>query len=364
MQQIVISPFHWLLEPHCAHTTALSFNSSSSPLLLRRLPQQHGGSSPGSGASPAQTPPFSRQSSLAAGPGRRAALSSQESALWAIPFEQLELEEKIGEGAFGRVRPLVVVSYFFTSCWERGQGAQAQVGRGPLLNGRGGMAVPKGRRVACVPSLYAVPQVYRAEWHATPVAVKVLLAQAQLQDTGSLAEALAQPSPVLTRLQEEADLMFSLRHPNCVQLMGTCLAPPCLVTEYCSRGSLADCLRAARRSSKAAALLSWRRRLAMVCAAWGRGARDGKRARHDVAGGCLSVHGSGAAAAARMPVPWPRSPQPCTAPPPSLYRLVDDHCRPWTPPRACCTCTRTSRPSSTATSSPPTCWWTRTGMSR
>jgi hypothetical protein len=202
MQQIVISPFHWLLEPHCAHTTALSFNSSSSPLLLRRLPQQHGGSSPGSGASPAQTPPFSRQSSLAAGPGRRAALSSQESALWAIPFEQLELEEKIGEGAFGRVRPLVVVSYFFTSCWERGQGAQAQVGRGPLLNGRGGMAVPKGRRVACVPSLYAVPQVYRAEWHATPVAVKVLLAQAQLQDTGSLAEALAQPSPVLTRLQE------------------------------------------------------------------------------------------------------------------------------------------------------------------
>jgi hypothetical protein len=29
---------------------------------------------------------------------------------------------------------------------------------------------------------------------------------------------------------QEADLMFSLRHPNCVQLMGTCLAPPCLVT--------------------------------------------------------------------------------------------------------------------------------------
>lgn len=37
--------------------------------------------------------------------------------------------------------------------------------------------------------------------------------------------------------------MFSLRHPNCVQLMGTVTSPPCLVTEYCARGSLTDCLR-------------------------------------------------------------------------------------------------------------------------
>jgi hypothetical protein len=58
--------------------------------------------------------------------------------------------------------------------------------------------------------------------------------------------------------------MFSLRHPNCVQLMGTCLAPPCLITEYCSRGSLADCLREARRHPAAAAELPWHRRLAMV----------------------------------------------------------------------------------------------------
>lgn len=41
----------------------------------------------------------------------------------------------------------------------------------------------------------------------------------------------------------QADIMFSLRHPNCVQLMGTVTSPPCLVTEYCGRGSLTDCLR-------------------------------------------------------------------------------------------------------------------------
>ncbi|EFN51109.1 hypothetical protein CHLNCDRAFT_13183, partial [Chlorella variabilis] len=63
---------------------------------------------------------------------------------------------------------------------------------------------------------------------------------------------------------QEADLMFSLRHPNCVQLMGTCLAPPCLVTEYCQRGSLADCLREARRHRDAADCLTWHRRLLMA----------------------------------------------------------------------------------------------------
>lgn len=44
-------------------------------------------------------------------------------------------------------------------------------------------------------------------------------------------------------LPTQADIMFSLRHPNCVQLMGTVTSPPCLVTEYCGRGSLTDCLR-------------------------------------------------------------------------------------------------------------------------
>ncbi|KAI3427342.1 hypothetical protein D9Q98_010259 [Chlorella vulgaris] len=152
---------------------------------------------------------LSREGSLAPAL-RRSALSSSEATchLWDVPFEQLHLEGKIGEGAFGRV--------------------------------------------------------YRGEWHATSVAVKLLLPQAQLQDEGSIQQALAQPSPVLTRLQEEADLMFSLRHPNCVQLMGTCLAPPCLITEYCSRGSLADCLREARRHPAAAAELPWHRRLAMA----------------------------------------------------------------------------------------------------
>jgi hypothetical protein len=40
------------------------------------------------------------------------------------------------------------------------------------------------------------------------VAVKLLLPQAQLQDEGSIQQALAQPSPVLTRLQEASCCCF------------------------------------------------------------------------------------------------------------------------------------------------------------
>lgn len=41
-------------------------------------------------------------------------------------------------------------------------------------------------------------------------------------------------------------------------------APPCVVTEYCSRGSLNDVLRAAKNSSAKTAQLDWPRRLNMM----------------------------------------------------------------------------------------------------
>lgn len=46
--------------------------------------------------------------------------------------------------------------------------------------------------------------------------------------------------------------------------MGVCTDPPCLVTEFCAKGSLTDCLRAARADASAAAQLTWRRRLTMA----------------------------------------------------------------------------------------------------
>ncbi len=40
--------------------------------------------------------------------------------------------------------------------------------------------------------------------------------------------------------------MSVLRHPNIVMFLGACSQPPCMVTEYCARGSLLDILTRAR----------------------------------------------------------------------------------------------------------------------
>ncbi len=58
--------------------------------------------------------------------------------------------------------------------------------------------------------------------------------------------------------------MLSLRHPNCCAIMGVVTTPPCLITEYLSRGSLTDVLRAARGDEAAARALTWPLRLQMV----------------------------------------------------------------------------------------------------
>lgn len=59
-------------------------------------------------------------------------------------------------------------------------------------------------------------------------------------------------------------LSVSCRHPNVVSFRGVCPLPPCVVTEYCSRGSLADVFRTARQQRNVATRLDWRRRLSMV----------------------------------------------------------------------------------------------------
>lgn len=34
--------------------------------------------------------------------------------------------------------------------------------------------------------------------------------------------------------------MASVRHPNVISYLGLCTEPACIVTEYCSKGSLTD----------------------------------------------------------------------------------------------------------------------------
>lgn len=58
--------------------------------------------------------------------------------------------------------------------------------------------------------------------------------------------------------------MAALRHPNIVLFMGVCLDPPCVVSEWCARGSLFDVLQKARKNSALAPQLDWTRRLNMA----------------------------------------------------------------------------------------------------
>ena len=59
---------------------------------------------------------------------------------------------------------------------------------------------------------------------------------------------------------QEAGMMASMRHPNVVMYLGLCMDPPCVVTEYCARGSLNDVLKRARQMPALASQLDWARR--------------------------------------------------------------------------------------------------------
>jgi serine/threonine protein kinase len=102
-------------------------------------------------------------------------------------------------------------------------------------------------------------KVYKAKWHETLVAVKVLLDLEHVNDAS-----MTLSNPVLINLHKECSLMASLRHPNIVQFMGVCSCPPAMITEFCGKGSLTDVLKAGKASPAKAALLSWQRRLNMA----------------------------------------------------------------------------------------------------
>ncbi|KAI7839821.1 hypothetical protein COHA_006442 [Chlorella ohadii] len=102
-------------------------------------------------------------------------------------------------------------------------------------------------------------KVYKAKWHETLVAVKVLLDLENVNDSS-----LTLSNPVLVNLHKECSLMASLRHPNIVQFMGVCSCPPAMITEFCGKGSLTDVLKAGRSSPAKAAQLPWTRRLNMA----------------------------------------------------------------------------------------------------
>ncbi|GAB4823443.1 hypothetical protein N2152v2_010489 [Parachlorella kessleri] len=109
-------------------------------------------------------------------------------------------------------------------------------------------------------------RVYMAKWRESLVAVKLLLnTGGDVEDMEAAADlAMSLSNPVLLNLEKEASLMAALRHPNIVGFLGVCPTPPCVVSDFCSRGSLNDVLRAAKQYPAKAAQLDWVRRLNMA----------------------------------------------------------------------------------------------------
>ena len=108
-------------------------------------------------------------------------------------------------------------------------------------------------------------RVYKARWRGTEVAVKVFKPEG-----GSAAESAAFSAALLPKIRAEAGLLAALRHPHVVAFYGVAggepgsREPPCVVTEFCARGSLLDVLRGAAGDRSKAAELTWRRRLRLA----------------------------------------------------------------------------------------------------
>jgi len=110
----------------------------------------------------------------------------------------------------------------------------------------------------------AFGKVYLGRWHETDVAIKMLssLTALGLPSAGEVGPNAA--GEAIKTLEREVALMVNMRHPNVILFMGICPEPFCIVTEYCSRGSLYDLLKSARNDPVLAQQLSWPRRLGLA----------------------------------------------------------------------------------------------------
>jgi hypothetical protein len=157
---------------------------------------------------------------------------------WHFPFEMLSIEKQIGDGSYGIV---------YLATWQETKVA-AKVLMGPSSGGGGmGHTNPYSTGGTTTTNSYNNSNNAHNSSRSAAAAAK-----------------LAKDPEMLRRLQEEASLMASLLHPNVVQFLGTCTSPPCIVSEYCERGSLADLIQLANRCPPIASQLTWRRRLQMA----------------------------------------------------------------------------------------------------
>ncbi|KAI8465776.1 MAG: kinase-like domain-containing protein [Monoraphidium minutum] len=170
---------------------------------------------PRDAGTPAAAPPAARfaaglSGEGSAGFGEEASAEQQLSPEWIVRYEDIDQRHNVGEGSFG-----------------------------------------------CVSFGY---------WNGTEVAIKELKPP-NLNSGSQEASETSWNRRMMAELAKEVKILSGLRHPHVVLFMGVTLSPPCIVTEYCARGSVYNVLFRARRDPALAAQITWMRRVEMALGA-------------------------------------------------------------------------------------------------
>lgn len=125
--------------------------------------------------------------------------------------------------------------------------------------------------------------MYQGLYKGEPVALKIFL-EAESMKKGSFEGIQADSSKIVDKMEkvcihcdcvsyswsllsesprvQEVNVMASLDHPHIVELKGFCRVPPCIMTELCRGGNLAQTLAICQHDQSK---LSWAERLQIVC---------------------------------------------------------------------------------------------------
>eukprot|EP01087_Luapelamoeba_hula_P024976 TRINITY_DN9696_c0_g1_i1.p1 TRINITY_DN9696_c0_g1~~TRINITY_DN9696_c0_g1_i1.p1 ORF type:complete len:1325 (+),score=299.28 TRINITY_DN9696_c0_g1_i1:269-4243(+) len=85
-------------------------------------------------------------------------------------------------------------------------------------------------------------KVYKALWNTEIIALKELTldSNATADSLGFEFEDAEDPLEIFAEFRKEVSMMSVMQHPNIVALKGLCMAPFCMLLEFCSKGSLYD----------------------------------------------------------------------------------------------------------------------------
>lgn len=104
------------------------------------------------------------------------------------------------------------------------------------------------------------PQVYQGSYKGKDVALKIFLEQETIREN-SLEGMAAASKDIVEKMEKEVKIMAELDHPNIVKYLGYSKIPPCIMTELCPEGNLAQKL---AKTLETDVPFSWKERIAIV----------------------------------------------------------------------------------------------------